>query len=178
MNNPSTLAIIIVVLSCAAAAIILAVRNNRKKAAVRELNNAARKLVKEQNLSRSLENPDTSRNNVRKGRMRMIVGLSWKDREKASFVFDPLEGIRIGRQPDINNVIIPDDEVSLRHCVLYQNGTNLILEDLGSTNGTVVVHGLRSGRVRGRRYVFDGDRIRLGRAEILLHVFWIDTAYI
>jgi len=182
MNNPSMLIVIIVVLTCAAASIILIVQNNRRKSAVRELNNAARKLVKEQNLSTSLRNddaPDSAKRKPDRGRVRMVIGLAWKDREKESYVFDPLEGIRIGRGPQDNNVIIPDDEVSLHHCILYQSSTDLVLEDLRSTNGTILVHGLKKYRVQGQRMrVFDGDRLRVGSTEMTVHVFWIDSAYI
>lgn len=175
MKNPTTLIIIIAVLSCAGASIFLAVRRNRRKSRIMELYNAARKLVKEQNLNASLREEDR---NKKRERMRMIIALSWKQKERESFVFDPLEGVRIGRQTEVNNVVIPDDEVSLRHCVLYRKGGSLVLEDLRSTNGTTVTHGLRSGRVRGAVYVYDGDKIRVGSTEMLLHVFWIDSAYL
>ena len=181
MNNPSMLIVIIAVLTSAAVSIILVVQNNRRKSAIRELNNAARKLVKEQNLSTSLRNEDApgSENKIPpRGRVRMVVGLEWKDREKESYVFDPMEGIRIGRGPQNNNVIIPDDEVSLHHCVLYQASSDLILEDLHSTNGTVLMHGLNKRRIRGRVRIFDGDRICVGSTEMTVHVFWIDSAYI
>lgn len=176
MNNPSTLLFIIIVLSLAAASIILGVQNNRRKSARRELDNAARKLVKEQNLSAVL-----MEGKVRRERVRMIIALAWKDRQKEKFVFDPLEGVRIGRQPEQNNFVIPDNQVSLRHCILYRakNGKAIILEDLGSTNGTVVIHGLRKTRVTGRRIpVYDGDRIVVGNMKLQLHVFWIDSAFV
>lgn len=175
------LIVIIAVLACAAGTIIVIVQNNRRKSAVRELNNAARKLVKEQNLSTSLRNDDAPGSDNKppaRGRIRMVVGLEWKEQERESYVFDPMEGIRIGRGPQDNNVIIPDDEVSLHHCLLYQASADLVLEDLRSTNGTLLVHGLKRRRVRGRVRVYDGDRIRVGSTEMIVHVFWIDSAYI
>ena len=81
MNNPIPLIIIILILSCTAAAIFLSIRNNRKKSDLLELQNAARKLVKEQNLNDSLLDIPAWK---RKGRLRMIVALSWKDKEKES----------------------------------------------------------------------------------------------
>ncbi len=181
MSNPTTLIAIMVTLAGAAAAIILAVQNNRRKNAVLELNNAARKLVKEQNLNESLRNlddPGAKQVKSTRRRMRMIVALEWKEREKESYVFDPSEGIRIGRATEGNNISIPDDEISLNHCLVYQASGDLILEDLHSTNGTVVIHGLQKRRIRGRARIFDGDRIRIGGMELTVHVFWIDTAYI
>lgn len=175
MKNPTTLIIIIAILSCAGASIFLAVRNNRNKNRILELYNASRKLVKEQNLNASLREMDKKK---ARERVRMIIALSWKQQERESFVFDPSEGIRIGRQTDVNNVVIPDDEVSLQHCILYRKGGFLVLEDLHSTNGTVIVHGLRSRRVQGAVYAYDGDRIRVGSRELHLHIFWIDSAYL
>lgn len=167
---------IIIVLSCAAASIILIVQNNRRKAAWQELNNAARKLVKEQNLTAVLTEGRTSRE-----RVRTIISLSWKGRAKEAFVFDPLEGVRIGRQPDQNSIMIPDREVSLRHCIIFRkkNSREIFLEDLGSANGTVVVHGLRKTRIRARRIpVYDGDRIQVGGMQFQLRIFWIDSAFV
>ena len=176
MNNPTTLITVIVVLSCAAASIFLAVRNSRRKSDWRELNNAARKLVKEQNLSATLLDGRTKRE-----RVRMVIALRWKGQKKEAFVFDPQEGVRIGRQPERNNVVVPDVEVSLSHCVLYRErgGKRVILEDLGSTNGTVIFHGLRKRKIRSRRvYAFDGDRIQVGSMQMELRVFWVDSAFV
>ena len=175
MNNPIPLIIIILILSCTAAAIFLSIRNNRKKSDLLELQNAARKLVKEQNLNDSLLDIPAWK---RKGRLRMIVALSWKDKEKESFVYDPVPGIRIGRELDFNQIVVQDDEVSMRHCVLFQQGKNLVLQDLRSTNGTVLCHGLRKNRVRGRAFVYDGDRILLGHMDLKIHLFWIDSAFL
>ena len=108
----------------------------------------------------------------------MIVALSWKDKEKESFVYDPVPGIRIGRELDFNQIVVQDDEVSMRHCVLFQQGKNLVLQDLRSTNGTVLCHGLRKNRVRGRAFVYDGDRILLGHMDLKIHLFWIDSAFL
>ena len=95
MKNITTLIIIIAVLSCAGASIFLAVRSNRRKNRILDMYNAARKLVKEQNLNASLREDDR---NKKRERVRMIVALSWKQTERESFVFDPLEGVRIGRE--------------------------------------------------------------------------------
>lgn len=175
MNNPIPLIIIISILSCTVAAIYLAVINNRKKNEIRELQTAARKLVKEQNLNDSLMDLPSKK---RKGRLRMIVTLSWKDKAKESYAFDPAEGIRIGREPEVNHIVVQDNEVSMRHCLLFSQGRNLVLQDLNSTNGTLLYHGLQKHWVRRPVFVYDGDRIRVGRMEMRLHVFWIDSAFL
>lgn len=41
----------------------------------------------------------------------------------------------VGRS-DVNTLSVPDSSVSERHCEIYDNGEDLIVRDLGSTNGT------------------------------------------
>ena len=64
--------------------------------------------------------------------------------------------IVIGRQPDAD-LVLPDELVSRRHARLAFEGDELVVEDLGSTNGTY----LNGARVtRGR--VSEGDRLLVG----------------
>jgi len=55
--------------------------------------------------------------------------------------------IAIGRAED-NDVAIPQEEVSQHHCQIVREGSDLFLEDLGSTNGTFANGGLLQGRFR------------------------------
>ena len=70
----------------------------------------------------------------------------------------PLDGeVVIGRAPDCDYRIL-DPRVSRRHAVLTFSETGLVIEDLGSQNGTIV----NSARVR-RIQLRHGDLIRIGR---------------
>lgn len=63
----------------------------------------------------------------------------------------------IGR--DVNaNFMISDPEVSRRHSRVYQQGANYVIEDLGSTNGTVV----NGQRLAGPYILSPGEIIVLG----------------
>jgi hypothetical protein len=65
--------------------------------------------------------------------------------------------IRIGRR--LGDVVLSDDRfVSGRHCALYWDGEKVLLEDLGSTNGTFLR--IPRGTPRPLRR---GDTLRLGR---------------
>lgn len=56
-----------------------------------------------------------------------------------------------------------DDELASRHHARFHvNGDELVLEDLGSRNGTFI----NGERIVGRRPLRDGDRIRIGRELI------------
>ncbi len=68
----------------------------------------------------------------------------------------------IGRGDGVG-VQIHDDEMSRKHCRLVIDGTSVIVEDLGSRNGTLVNGEL----VAQRRTLADGDKIQVGKTTIL-----------
>ncbi len=71
------------------------------------------------------------------------------------------QALFVGRGSD-NDLVLADAKVSKRHAVLYFSDlpSNLLLRDLGSTNGTYV----NDEPARGVVKLGDGDRISLGRA--------------
>jgi diguanylate cyclase (GGDEF)-like protein len=68
----------------------------------------------------------------------------------------------IGRSAS-TTIRLNDDGVSRRHAKLTQQGTQIILEDLKSANGTFV----NDEQVVGERILKDGDKIRIGSTTIL-----------
>jgi pSer/pThr/pTyr-binding forkhead associated (FHA) protein len=70
--------------------------------------------------------------------------------------------IIIGRSSDLDMVLV-EDMVSRRHAKLYVNGDQIIVQDLGSTNGTFV-NGERIKRAR----LSEGDRILIGTSIVKL----------
>jgi pSer/pThr/pTyr-binding forkhead associated (FHA) protein len=69
----------------------------------------------------------------------------------------------LGREPS-NDIVINDPEVSRRHARLYLQGSNYVIEDYGSTNGTSV-----SGqRLVGPYILRPGELITLGENTQLL----------
>jgi predicted component of type VI protein secretion system len=69
--------------------------------------------------------------------------------------------ITIGRSADCQWVI-PSGAVSRRHAVLRRRGDELVVEDLGSSNGTMV----NGERLSGPRTLRDQDKLQLGAVEI------------
>ena len=63
----------------------------------------------------------------------------------------------IGRGPGVDLALLGDG-MSRRHCVLVPNRSGVILQDLGSTNGT----GLNGERLPGPVQLTDGDLIYMG----------------
>lgn len=83
---------------------------------------------------------------------------------------DQIQGgapITIGRTPD-NKIVVPHPQVSARHAqILNQNG-QLLLEDLGSGNGTFV----RGQRIaRGQRVpIANGEKIYIGPMPVVVQI--------
>jgi NADH dehydrogenase len=65
--------------------------------------------------------------------------------------------LHLGRASD-NHIVVNDREVSRRHSVLKREGSNYVLEDLGTANGTYV----NNQRIQ-RQILVSGNVIRLGQ---------------
>jgi hypothetical protein len=70
--------------------------------------------------------------------------------------YDVSEGAVLGRGDD--EIQLEDPFASSRHARLIRQGAMLVIEDLGSTNGTY----LNDELLRGPRPLHAGDRIRIG----------------
>src|ERR1700681_3949119 len=74
------------------------------------------------------------------------------------------ERITIGRRGD-NDVCLPNLAVSGEHAAVVTILTDSFLEDLGSTNGTLV-----NGKPIAKNFLRDGDLIDIGRHKLLYFV--------
>ena len=66
----------------------------------------------------------------------------------------------VGRHPQVT-FVLDDHLASRRHFRVFQQGGVWLMEDLGSTNGTLV-----NGRRVARQPLVDGDLIRAGSTEL------------
>ncbi|MFQ5653360.1 MAG: FHA domain-containing protein [Planctomycetota bacterium] len=71
------------------------------------------------------------------------------------------EPVTVGRDLG-NGVVIQDRRSSRRHCRVSAEGDNYVLEDLRSSNGTLL-----NGRRATRHRLADGDRIEVGEVRII-----------
>jgi pSer/pThr/pTyr-binding forkhead associated (FHA) protein len=74
-----------------------------------------------------------------------------------------VEKTTIGRVDD-NAFPIPEGSVSSHHCEVLLRGTDVVIHDLGSTNGTFV----NGHQVTGEAVIKPGQILRLGQVEIRL----------
>ena len=65
--------------------------------------------------------------------------------------------LTVGRKAD-NLLILGDKYVSSQHVRIYRKNTDYILQDLGSTNGTL----MNKKRVKGSVVIKKGDEIKIG----------------
>ena len=73
------------------------------------------------------------------------------------FTLYPHDILLLGRDRMYANGVLADPTISSRHARLWEEGGQVIIEDLGSTNGTLV-----NNKQVQRHYLQDGDEIRLG----------------
>ncbi len=74
--------------------------------------------------------------------------------------YDLSEGALLGRGEQAD-IVLEDSFASSRHARLVPHGDVMVLEDLGSTNGTY----LNGEPLRGPQPLHVGDRIRIGDSE-------------
>ena len=74
------------------------------------------------------------------------------------------EEIYIGRE-STNTIVINDVQVSRRHAKLEQKGSEYVIQDLGSTNGTFV----NGVRISGTQVLNLGDMVALGEGITLVY---------
>lgn len=69
----------------------------------------------------------------------------------------------IGRDA-VNDIVLPDEAASARHATLEADGGEWWIEDLDSTNGTLV----NGARIEKRERLRPGDEIAIGRVALRL----------
>lgn len=82
-------------------------------------------------------------------------------KEIAGRMFDLDQEITIGRAPGCR-VLVEDTYVSQLHARVFRRDTQVLLEDLGSTNGTFC----NGKKVTGPIAVRKGDKIQVGRTVL------------
>jgi hypothetical protein len=79
---------------------------------------------------------------------------------RAGSAYDLSEGAVLGRG-DLSDIKLEDTFASSQHARLAPHGDVMVLEDLGSTNGTY----LNDEQLRGPQPLHPGDKIRIGDSQ-------------
>ena len=96
----------------------------------------------------------------RAGRPKLRVGTGAGLRSGAAY--DLSDGALLGRGEQAD-IVLEDSFASSRHARLVPHGDVIVLEDLGSTNGTY----LNDEPLRGPQPLHPGDRIRIGDSDFI-----------
>jgi hypothetical protein len=92
----------------------------------------------------------------RRGTPARLVTLEPKERRGTAFALGA--AVTIGREPD-NTIVITDDAyISSHHATLSMADGHVVVDDLGSRNGTY----LNGAKLTQRHTVHTGDRIQVG----------------
>ena len=165
--------ILATVLAVIVAVIIIVIAKKKKNRKAGRLN-AAAILLREVHLDDVISRDKTSEME----RIRPVLELSWKYDRRQSYLFDPISPIRVGRDPNRNQICIRKDSVGAEHCILVMYNGALTVQDLDSRNGTFIKRGHKRYRVNGRVYVKNGDRLEVGGLSMKINLFMFDSAYI
>jgi len=92
---------------------------------------------------------------------RFTLSVTQGPRELRGVTLDVTSPIVIGRSPGAD-IVIADDFVSGRHARVSPSGTEAVLEDLGSTNGTL----LNGMAVTSPQTIRPGDVIDVGAVRL------------
>ena len=68
----------------------------------------------------------------------------------------------IGRHPK-SDILLMDETVSARHAVIIHSQNKILIQDIGSTNGTFI----NGEQIEGRRELKDGDNLHFGKVEMI-----------
>jgi pSer/pThr/pTyr-binding forkhead associated (FHA) protein len=63
-----------------------------------------------------------------------------------------------------NGLVIPDSSVSVEHCVILKNASEVLISEVGSANGTYI----DDKRVHGQHPVKSGQKVRFGAIDTIL----------
>jgi putative serine protease PepD len=99
-------------------------------------------------------------------RLRILSGP-----EKGRAVVIGGDEFTVGRTPG-SDLVLGDPQVSARHARLTPAADGVLLEDLGSTNGTIV----NGQAITGPRLLQGGERLQLGDTHLTITVPWLTPA--
>lgn len=97
--------------------------------------------------------------------MKPKLHVRYPDGSKQTFPVAPASVLTLGRDRNVD-ITLPERKISRQHARILFDGQsgNLMIEDLGSLNGTHV----NAGQVHGRMKLQHGDQVRIGSFLILI----------
>lgn len=172
---------ILIVATVIAVIVVISVIVKHKREAAQRMYHAAGNILKNEFLDYSLHNPWTSdaAKLMPNGRKSMICFKLRGSKPAKEYVFDPEKVVKIGRSKESNSIALSEAIVSVEHCKVYLSGELIILEDCGSSNGTVVKRKWHTYTIGSGQAVTlcSGDVIIVGSTELKVKIFYYDMVW-
>lgn len=171
------LLLFIALLICAVGSVIFYLSMSRRQREHEKCITAARNIVQEDILDYAMKNPHHSSALPPPAPRRQMIFLRVNTTPPRRLVFDPGKGINIGRDTSACQIQLQDPRTSQRHCRIYAQNSTVILQDLGSENGTILCRGLfhkyllRRGQSLALR---SSDTICVGSVRLRVKLFIFD----
>lgn len=137
---------------------------------------AAQRILREEYLDGAIKNVEGI--GLSSNEQRLMIALKMKGSKGAGYVFDPAREVRIGRNREENDICVQDLATSGEHCKIFLYEGKLCIEDLNSSNGTVLRRGLRGSQTLFGKMAFlqNYTKIIVGNNCFLLTVFYCDVS--
>lgn len=137
---------------------------------------AAQRILREEYLDGAIKNEESM--GLYSNEQRMMIALKMQGHKGMGYVFDPTHEVRIGRNREKNDICVQDLAVSGEHCKIFLYQGQLCIEDLNSSNGTVIKRGWgQSQTLFGEMgFLYNGSKIRVGSNCFLVTVFYCDVS--
>jgi len=117
----------------------------------------------EERNDKPLEESGEQSSQIRERKLMLKITKSSYFMPQTEWILEPGEYI-VGRYPS-NDIVLPDPFISRRHARVFYRDGEWFIEDLDSTNGTIVNNENIKGK--GPRRISDGDEIIIGLTVIV-----------
>lgn len=173
------LLLIILMVLTSVGVIVFAVLSHFKKVEKEKYYMAAGNIIREDFLNYSLQNTVNNENTYKMpSTKKMMLYIKSKTAgKKAQFVFDPEKKILIGRDKFDSNIYINEAFVSHQHCTICIKDNAIILQDMNSTNGTIIKRGLfNKFLIANGQYIElkSKDKVIIGSNKFTITLFYYD----
>lgn len=154
----------------------------RKHAEQKRYLKAAAKILQKELLTYSLLSNENQESVPEMEHQRIMVYLKTiKVKKPQEYVFTINKPIVFGRKKNAeNSIFINEINVSQKHCQIICYDSKLWLQDLNSTNGTMVQQGKRCYKIECGNSIElkSNDKITVGSAIFKIHVFNFDLSWL
>lgn len=177
----STIIILLILLALLLAVflIVVCVKKYQSKREIEKYFEAAKRVAKDEYLNYSLKNPYVNSKNspiLSPFKIMLYVKIV-KSADKGGFVFDPKDEVIFGRLKEQVSIYIDETTVSARHCKIYVKDNKVLLEDMGSSNGTNLIRKRKEYTVSAGTPVIleEKDIVHVGSRYFQIRIFYYDT---